>query len=39
MAPKKNKVLVVEDGPTLTHGEMSFGAAHVAARRYEEPSR
>jgi predicted GTPase len=28
------RVLVVEDGPTLTHGEMSFGAAHVAARRY-----
>ncbi|MFW5878583.1 MAG: GTPase, partial [Myxococcota bacterium] len=28
------KVLVVEDGPTLTHGEMSYGAGHVAARRY-----
>jgi predicted GTPase len=27
-------VLVVEDGPTLTHGEMSFGAGGVAARRY-----
>lgn len=27
-------VLVVEDGPTLTHGEMSFGAGAVAARRY-----
>ncbi|UCH78739.1 MAG: GTPase [Candidatus Coatesbacteria bacterium] len=27
------KVLCVEDGPTLTHGEMSFGAAVVAARR------
>ncbi|MBI5624521.1 MAG: GTPase [Elusimicrobia bacterium] len=26
------RVLVVEDGPTLTHGEMTFGAAHVAAR-------
>ncbi|MFQ5429479.1 MAG: cyclic 2,3-diphosphoglycerate synthase [Phycisphaerae bacterium] len=26
-------VLVVEDGPTLTHGEMTFGAAHVAARQ------
>ncbi len=25
-------VLVVEDGPTLTHGEMPFGAALVAAR-------
>jgi predicted GTPase len=27
------KVLVVEDGPTLTHGEMPFGAGVVAARR------
>lgn len=27
-------VLVVEDGPTLTHGEMKFGAGVVAARRY-----
>jgi predicted GTPase len=27
------KVLCVEDGPTLTHGEMSFGAAVVAAER------
>ena len=26
------KVLVVEDGPTLTHGEMAFGAGVVAAR-------
>ncbi|MFA6029101.1 MAG: cyclic 2,3-diphosphoglycerate synthase [Elusimicrobiota bacterium] len=26
------RVLVVEDGPTLTHGEMTFGAGHVAAR-------
>jgi len=26
------KVLVVEDGPTLTHGEMEFGAGVVAAR-------
>jgi predicted GTPase len=24
----------VEDGPTLTHGEMSYGAAHLAARRF-----
>ncbi len=29
------KVLVVEDGPTLTHGEMKFGAAYVAAERYK----
>jgi len=28
------KVLVVEDGPTLTHGEMSYGAGLVAARRF-----
>ncbi|MDH3197932.1 MAG: cyclic 2,3-diphosphoglycerate synthase [Candidatus Krumholzibacteria bacterium] len=28
------RVLCVEDGPTLTHGEMKFGAAVVAARRH-----
>jgi len=28
------RVLVVEDGPTLTHGEMAFGAGLIAARRY-----
>jgi len=28
------RVLVVEDGPTLTHGEMAYGAGVVAARRY-----
>jgi len=27
-------VLVVEDGPTLTHGEMEYGAGVVAALRY-----
>ncbi len=27
------KVLVVEDGPTLTHGEMKFGAGTVAAQK------
>lgn len=27
------RVLAIEDGPTLTHGEMSIGAAVVAARR------
>jgi predicted GTPase len=27
------RVIVVEDGPTLTHGEMGFGAGVVAARR------
>jgi len=28
------RVLVVEDGPTLTHGNMTFGAGVIAARRY-----
>lgn len=28
------KVLVVEDGPTLTHGEMAYGAGWIAARRF-----
>ncbi len=28
------KVLAVEDGPTLTHGEMKIGAGVVAARRF-----
>lgn len=27
-------VLVIEDGPTLTHGEMRYGAGHVVARQY-----
>jgi predicted GTPase len=31
---KGKRVLVVEDGPTLTHGEMDLGAGMVAARRY-----
>lgn len=31
---KGKNVLVVEDGPTLTHGEMDHGAGMVAARRY-----
>lgn len=30
---KGKRVLVVEDGPTLTHGEMTFGAGFVAARK------
>jgi len=33
-AIRGKKVLVVEDGPTLTHGEMSYGAAHCAARHF-----
>ncbi|HOU40339.1 MAG TPA: cyclic 2,3-diphosphoglycerate synthase [Promineifilum sp.] len=28
------RVLVVEDGPTLTHGEMAYGAGVVAARQF-----
>lgn len=28
------RVLVVEDGPTLTHGEMKFGAGIIAAYKY-----
>jgi predicted GTPase len=28
------RVLVIEDGPTLTHGEMTYGAGWVAARRF-----
>jgi predicted GTPase len=31
---KGKKVLVVEDGPTLTHGEMAYGAGVVAAKKY-----
>ena len=30
---KGKRVLVVEDGPTLTHGEMKYGAGTVAAQR------
>jgi predicted GTPase len=29
------RVLVVEDGPTLTHGEMAYGAGTIAARRFK----
>jgi predicted GTPase len=29
------RVLVVEDGPTLTHGEMKLGAGTIAAQRFE----
>ncbi len=31
---KGKRVLVVEDGPTLTHGEMQLGAGTVAAMKY-----
>ncbi len=30
---KGKRVLVVEDGPTLTHGEMKYGAGTVAAQK------
>ena len=33
-AIRDKRVLVVEDGPTLTHGEMAYGAGWVAARRF-----
>jgi predicted GTPase len=33
-AIKGKNVLVVEDGPTLTHGEMKIGAGVVAAHRF-----
>lgn len=33
-AIRGKKVLVIEDGPTLTHGEMAYGAAWVAAKRF-----
>ncbi len=31
---KGKRVLVVEDGPTLTHGGMRYGAGYVAAKKY-----
>ncbi len=33
-AIKGKRVVCVEDGPTLTHGEMPFGAGTVAARKF-----
>lgn len=33
-AIKGKRVLCIEDGPTLTHGEMTFGAAQVAAEKF-----
>jgi predicted GTPase len=33
-AIRDRRVLVVEDGPTLTHGEMSYGAGVLAARQF-----
>ncbi len=31
---KGKRVLVIEDGPTLTHGGMAYGAGVIAARRF-----
>jgi predicted GTPase len=33
-AVRGRRVLVIEDGPTLTHGEMAYGAGAVAAREH-----
>jgi predicted GTPase len=29
-----NRVLVIEDGPTLTHGEMGYGSGTIAAQKH-----
>ncbi len=34
MVIKNKKVLVIEDGPTLTHGDMPFGAGYIAAEKF-----
>ncbi len=31
---KNKRVLVIEDGPTMTHGNMPFGAATIAAKKF-----
>jgi len=31
---KGRRVLAIEDGPTVTHGEMAYGAGIIAARKY-----
>lgn len=31
---KNRKVIVVEDGPSVTHGHMPFGAGYIAAKQY-----
>lgn len=30
----KKRVLVIEDGPTVTHGDMEYGAGTIAAKRF-----
>jgi predicted GTPase len=32
---KGKRVMVIEDGPTLTHGEMAYGAGVLAAKRFQ----
>jgi predicted GTPase len=32
---ENKRVLVIEDGPTLTHGDMKYGAGHLAATQYK----
>lgn len=32
---KGKKVLVIEDGPTVTHGGMPYGAGYIAAKNYD----
>ncbi len=32
---ENKRVVVVEDGPTLTHGEMAYGAGYIAAQRWK----
>ncbi len=34
-AIRGKRVLVIEDGPTLTHGEMRYGAGYVAAQKLQ----
>lgn len=34
-AIRGKRVLVIEDGPTLTHGEMAYGAGYVAANYFD----
>ncbi len=31
---KEKRVLVIEDGPTVTHGGMGYGAGYIAAQKY-----
>jgi len=31
---KPKKLLIIEDGPSLTHGDMAFGAGVIAAKKY-----